>query len=413
MLPRRAGVAIAALVLVASCGASERDTDTSSAASSSSSAGSSAPTSTDDPNAPNSTDSPDSTVGSSVAPRWQESAADIDLPEQPDGVPFPTDEWPEGPLPEGVDRAEIEQLTATVFRGPGEANHVRSLVVIHQGRLVHEAYHPLYDRNTVNLSYSIAKSVTSAAIGVLVGDGLVSLDDPAPVMGWTDDRGDITVEQLLHMASGLEWLEVYGEGSAPFRMFAAPDASDSAAQHPLVAEPGSTFNYSTGTTAILAQIVTDAAWAAERGAPVDPAAEPDADAGPRLLDERIFAPLGITSVQLQRDPEGTFLGGVGANMTSRDFARFGLLYLRGGVWDGERILPEGWVEYSFTSSPANRGYGAQWWLEPRSGRYEARGLFGQIISIVPDEDLIVVVNSEAGGAATDLVNGVIREFRDR
>lgn len=334
----------------------------------------------------------------------------VDLPEQPDDVPFPDTEWPTGPLPEGVESADLDALTDTAFAEPGDPQHVRSLVVIHEGRLVYEAYHPSYGPDTVNPSFSVAKSVTSAAVGILAGEGLVDVDGPAPVAGWDDDRRDITVEQLLHMASGLEWAEVYEPGSAPFEMFAAADASDSAAGRPLVDEPGTRFNYSTGTTAILAQIITDAAWAAERGVPVDPATEPDPAAGVRLLEARLFDPLGITSAELQLDPEGTWLGGLGANMTSRDFARFGLLYMRDGVWDGERILPEGWVQYSFTPSPASAGYGAQWWLEPETGRYEARGLFGQVVALVPAEDLVVVVNSEAGGGSDDLVNGVIGAF---
>lgn len=336
----------------------------------------------------------------------------VDLPEQPDGVPFPARNWPTGNLPTGVSRARLDEFVDLAFAEPGDPAHVRSIVVIHRGRLVYEAYHPSYDAETVNASYSVAKSVASAAIGMLVGDGLVAVDEPAPVAGWDDERRNITVADLLHMASGLEWRETYEPGSPPFEMLASSDASESAAGRPLVTEPGTVFNYSTGTTAILAQIITDAAWAHERDAIVDPDAEPDPEAGVRFLDERLFQPLGIRSVQLMRDPEGTWLGGLGANMTSRDFARFGLLYMRDGVWDGERLLPKGWVQYSFTPSDANPEYGAQWWLEPDDDRAEARGLFGQMIALVPDEDLVVVVNSQPGGNSDDLVDNVIDEFRN-
>jgi CubicO group peptidase (beta-lactamase class C family) len=352
---------------------------------------------------PSTTEAPLTTVPS--------GGGELGLPAQPDDVAFPTDEWPTGDLPAGVERAALDELARTAFDVPGGDAHVRSVVVIHQGRLVYEAYHPSYDADSVNASFSVAKSVASAAIGILAGDGAVDVDAPAPVAGWDDDRRTITVEHLLHMASGLEWAEVYVPGSAPFEMFAAADASDSVAARPLVSEPASVFNYSTGTSAILAQIVTDAAWAAERDAEIDPEAEPDAEAGVRFLEERLFGPLGITSVELQRDPEGTWLGGLGANMTSRDFARFGLLYMRNGVWDGERILPEGWVDYTFTPSPASAGYGAHWWLE--SDRYEARGLFGQYVSLVPADDLIVVVNSQQGGGASGLLGGVIDAFGSR
>jgi CubicO group peptidase (beta-lactamase class C family) len=339
-----------------------------------------------------------------------------ELPDQPEGVPFPTEEWPTAELPDGVDAAVIDAAAATAFRdGTDDPAHVKSLVIVQGGAIVHEAYHPAYDADTVNQSYSVAKSITSAGIGLAVGDGLVDLEGPAPVATWSDPadpRHEITVEDLLNMASGLEWLEVYTAGSAPSEMFAATDASDSVAARPLVAEPGTQFNYSTGTTAILAQIITDAAWAAERDAPVDPALEPDAQAGIDFMMERLFDPIGITSVELMTDPEGTWMGGLGADMTTRDFARFGLLFMRDGVWDGERILPEGWVQYSWTPSAADAGYGAQWWLDAEGGRFSARGLFGQNIVVVPELDLIVVANSAQGGPVEALIETVISEFAD-
>jgi CubicO group peptidase (beta-lactamase class C family) len=338
-----------------------------------------------------------------------------ELPEQPEGVPFPTDEWPTADLPAGVDRAVLDAAASTAFRdGTDDPAHVRSLIVVQGGSIVHEAYHPGYDADSVNESYSVAKSMASAGIGLLVGDGLVSLEGPAPVADWSDPadpRHEITVEDLLNMASGLEWLEVYTPDSPAGQMFAAPDASDSVAARPLVAEPGTQFNYSTGTSAILAQIITDAAWAAEEGAPVDPALEPDPQAGIDFMTERLFDPIGITTVELMTDPEGTWMGGLGADMTTRDFARFGLLFMRDGVWDGERILPEGWVQYSFTPSAADAGYGAQWWLDAADGRFSARGLFGQNVVLVPELDLIVVTNSSQGGPVEPLIESVIAEFR--
>jgi CubicO group peptidase (beta-lactamase class C family) len=119
--------------------------------------------------------------------------------------------------------------------------------------------------------------------------------------------------------------------------------------------------------------------------------------------------LGITSIELQRDQAGRWVGGFGGNATTRDFARFGLLYLNDGVWDGERILPEGWVEYSHTPSPSNRQYGAQWWMF-RDGAFEARGLFGQVILVSPRNDLVLAVNTTNGGDADTLVNAVWAAF---
>lgn len=339
----------------------------------------------------------------------------VEFPEQPDGVAFPTEEWPTGELPAGVDGAALQLLTdAALKTGTDDPAHVKSIVVVHGGRIVHEAYHPGSNPDTVHDSFSVAKSITSAGIGILVGEGIVPLDGPAPVATWSDPadpRHAISVANLLDMASGLQWLEVYGPDTEPLVMLSSPDASDYVASLPLQDPIGERFNYWTGTTAVLAQILTDAAWALEEDQPVDPAAEPDAEAGIRFLDERLFDPIGITSDQLMTDPEGTFLGGVGANMTTRDFARFGLLYLRGGEWDGEQIVPENWIQYSFTPSPSSDGYAAQWWLTPADGVYMARGLFGQIVAVVPELDLVVAINSVQGGDSDGLVEGVIDLFR--
>ena len=110
-----------------------------------------------------------------------------------------------------------------------------------------------------------------------------------------------------------------------------------------------------------------------------------------------------------RDGSGRWFGGLGADSTSRDFARFGLLFLNDGVWDGQRILPEGWVDYSHTPSATNPQYGAQWWmLHPDS--FEARGLFGQIILVSQPNDVVIVINTTQGGDADTLVNSVYAQF---
>ena len=158
---------------------------------------------------------------------------------------------------------------------------------------------------------------------------------------------------------------------------------------------GSTFEYSTGTTAILAGIVTDTVG--------------DVEATDRFIAERLLDPIGITSMQFTRDQAGRWVGGFGANATTRDFARFGLLFANDGVWDGTRILPEGWVEYSHTPSPTNPQYGAQWWMF-RDGAFEARGLFGQIILVSPRNDLVVAINTKQGGDADTLNNAVYALF---
>jgi CubicO group peptidase (beta-lactamase class C family) len=318
--------------------------------------------------------------------------------ERPTDDVFPGADWATGELPEGIDRAAIDDAVDTAFGAPDAAARVRSIVIVQGGRIVYERYHPLDGPDTVMQSYSVAKSVTSAIIGMMIGDGLLTLDQRAPVAAWSDPadpRHDITIEHLLHMASGLEWTEQYGPSSQALTMLRSPVASEYVASFPLEAQPGEKFEYSTGTTAILAGIITDT---------LGGVAEAD-----EYIDSRLLEPLGMTSTTLLRDASGRWLGGLGADSTSRDFARFGLLFLNDGVWDGRRILPEGWVDYSSTPSPTNAQYGAQWWmLHPDS--FEARGLFGQYVLVSQPNEVVIVTNTTRGGDADTLVNAVYDQF---
>jgi len=157
-----------------------------------------------------------------------------------------------------------------------------------------------------------------------------------------------------------------------------------------VAEPGTRYNYSTGNTAIVASLLADELGSGE--------------ALESWLDDRLFGPLGIRSIELELDGTGNWLGGTGANMSLEDFARFGLLYLRGGVWEGSWLLPEGWVDRARTPSASFAGYGAGWWLG--EGWYSAVGFLGQQVTVVPSLDLVVVVLA-TGGEAGQLVDDLV------
>lgn len=346
-----------------------------------------APTSAPTPSAPT---TPPSTAPAPASSNPPDGAGDAvpppGFPPQPSGVAWPTEAWPEAEFPLGVDRAAIDDAVATGFGSADNEARVRSVLIVQGGSIVYERYHPLDSADTVFPSFSVAKSFTSALVGSIVDDGLLDVDAPAPVDEWQasgDPRAEITTADLLHMSSGLEWTEEYGPGSAALRMFGAEHAAAVPIEAPLASEPGTVYNYSTGTSAILADIVADVLGGTEAF---------DEYVGERLLD-----PLGMSSVELMRDGSGHFLGGIGFNTTARDFARFGLLYLRGGVWDGETILSPEWIEYTLTPSPTNPEYGAHWWL--RGGTddaFAALGLFGQQIVVVPSLDLIVVTTANQG-----------------
>ncbi len=270
----------------------------------------------------------------------------------------------------------------------------RAIVVLHRGRIVAERYAPGFDADTPLPGWSMAKSVTNALAGIVLKRGKLALDDTVP--GWTeagDGREQVTVQHLLQMTSGLEFGEehVFPLGDSLRMLFAEPDAAAFVRDLPMGAAPGTRWEYTSGTTNLLMWVLREAL-------------EPEADwlAFPR---EVLFEPLGMHSAVLEPDAYGTFLGSSFMFATARDWARFGQLYLQDGQWDGEQILPEGWVALTRQPAPhAPKGrYGAHFWLnrgDPETGErpwpklpddaYAALGYQGQEIVIVPSEELVAV-----------------------
>jgi CubicO group peptidase (beta-lactamase class C family) len=399
---------VLALIVLAGACSSSSDDDSSAPATSSppSSPGTSADTVADaspdtTPTVPPTTEPPPTEPPATDAQAATLPVTDTssDYPEQSPDVPYPTLDWPVGDLPEGVDSAVLDAAVDIAFGADDAVARVRAIVVVQGGEIVYERYHPLDSPDQATVSWSVAKSFTSAIIGMLIGDGRLELDAPAPVEEWQaagDPRRAITLEDLLRMSSGLEWEEEYSPQSLPLQMIGAPHAADIPISQELVAEPGTEWEYSTGTTAILADIAAD-----ELGG---------GDALDAYVHERLLDPLGMTSTVLTEDSTGTWLGGLGADSTPRDYAKFGLLFLRDGVWDGERILPEGWVDASRSPSSTNPDYGLQWWMNGPEGTFAALGLFGQQIIVSPELDLVIVTTSTAGGDPYTLANDVYELF---
>ena len=313
------------------------------------------------------------------------------LPDQPAGTPWPTSEWPAGSPGSDVDTARLDALLDQAISQPDDLGLTLATVAIHRGRLVAERYGDTADESTTLISWSMAKSITHAVFGLLHADGLIDPADRAPVPSWAnDERSEITVQHLLNMASGLHFVEDYvdaGTSDVIEMLFGAgiDDHAAYATNMPLDHRPGTVWNYSSGTTNILARIAGDLIGGGRAGVE-------------RYLGERLFGPLGMTSADPRFDTAGTFVGSSYVYASARDFARFGLLHLRDGIWDGARILPEGWVDHARTpvSIPISadlepHGYGAHWWLW-RHGRsaFHASGYEGQRIIVSPEQDLVLV-----------------------
>jgi CubicO group peptidase (beta-lactamase class C family) len=321
----------------------------------------------------------------------------IALPDQPAGVPWPTLDWPTGPLPDGADRAAIEALMAEAFEGPqdGPLGVTHALVAIQRGRLVLERYGAGFGPDATCRSWSMAKSLTQVLAGLAVQDGKLDIRAPADVAAWRapgDPRGAITPDHLLRMSSGLAWIESYVAGgrSDVIEMLMGSGAADMAAYASGMAlsdPPGRRFYYSSGTTNIVSRLIAQAVGALGEAPFL------------AFMRERLFAPLGMASPVPRFDGAGTFVGSSFCFCTPRDFARFGLFCLRGGIWEGRRLLPEGWIDYARTPTAPAPGpeedgpYGAHWWLDRWGpGSFAATGYEGQRIILRPDIDLVLVRN---------------------
>ena len=289
--------------------------------------------------------------------------------------------------------------------------------MIRNGRILLERYGgalPSFDHpptpvtaTTPLLSWSMAKSILHAGVGILVGEGKLELDAPAKVPAWqaTDDpRAAITLQHLLTMRDGLDFSEDYvdaGVSDVIEMLFGAgqADVAGYAEARRLRHPPDSVFNYSSGTSNIVSAIAARAA-----GGPL---------AFIELLRTRLFEPIGTTSADPRTDETGTFIGSSYVYATARDFARFGLLYLRDGVWDGRRLLPDGWVDHGRTlrsHDEEGTGYGAHWWIvEDDLGTFRAAGYEGQSILICPGLDVLMV---RLGRSPADL-NPALTDWRKR
>jgi CubicO group peptidase (beta-lactamase class C family) len=329
----------------------------------------------------------------------------VPLPPQPPGVAYPTESWPESSPGDDVDGARLTTAIDAAFAvtGPRGTAETRALLVVRRGAVVAERYAPGFDPDSRFLSWSMAKTVTQALVGILVRQGRLDVHAPAGVAAWRapgDPRAAITLDQLLHMTSGLANADggsgpdtfaaqlLFGEGSDDVFAYASEVA--------LLEPPGTRWQYSTATSMILAGIAGGAVGGGRDGVAA-------------FLRGELFGPLGMRSAVPEFDAAGTFEGGAFVWATARDWARLGLLYARDGVWSERRIFPEGWVDYSRTPRRESGIYGAHLWLngEPAEGQFQPfpgapasafalQGAGGQAVLILPTQDLVVVRLGESG-----------------
>jgi CubicO group peptidase (beta-lactamase class C family) len=301
---------------------------------------------------------------------------------------------------------ETARTNADRFFTDPALSETRAVIVLQDGKRVYERYAPGYGPGNRFISWSMAKSLTSTIIGMLVADGKLQLDAPAPVPAWHSTPGDpraaITLRQLLHMSSGLKHSEVEPVGSADTNRGLFSDKSGDIVAHavsaPLESKPGTVFEYSTLTSHILADI------AVRTLAPDAKTPQARRTAMRQFIIDRLSGPAAMPSLICEYDPAGTMLGGSLCHASARDWANFGQLYLDNGTVAGREVVSPTWVTFVRTSSPTNIGYGGHFWLNrARPGKesglfadqgppdaFSANGHLGQYVIIVPSKRLVVV-----------------------
>jgi len=344
-------------------------------------------------------------IGCVILPPDQ-TLADLDsLPEL--NLPYPAGDpartpWPNGDLIQNtgahgnVDQEALRAAGDWAFDRDTPEQDTLSLIVVHDGEIILERYAPGIEMSTRTRTWSTAKSIASTLIGMLVDDGRMSLDEPLG-FGWypenrspeTDPRNDITLRHVLNMSSGLETIDnggmEYATGSG-LSYWAGASSVTGARSRALIREPGTYWDYENYDT-LLGVYAMKQALGGEK-------------AYAEFPRKALFDRIGMRNTLVSTDRFGDFILSSQVYTNARDLARFGLLYLQGGMWDGERLISEDWIEFSSTPAPATVGrggmYGGQWWLVPEgrtdvpADAYSTNGNRGQYTVVVPSHNVVIV-----------------------
>ena len=303
-------------------------------------------------------------------------------------LPFPYgNNEPKDTIFSNINYEKLNAAVANAFDKKGiKDKRTRSVIVIYKDKIIAEKYDTGFNKNSRILGWSMTKSLTATYFGILQKQGKIDISKPAPIAEWkNDERKNITINDLLHMNSGLEWEENYSKiCDATKMLFIEEDMTQSQINKPLVGKPNNTWNYSSGTTNLLSGILRKQFKTHQE-----------------YLDfwySSLFDKIGMHSALVETDMAGNFVGSSYGWANTRDWAKFGLLYLHKGNWNGEQIFNESWADYVALPTDTSYGnYGAQFWLNvgkkfpnvPKD-MYYASGYQGQMVAIFPSHDLVIV-----------------------
>ena len=279
-----------------------------------------------------------------------------------------------------------DKLNKAISEAFTPKNKTRGVLVIYKDKIISEKYADGFTKNSLFLGWSMTKSVTNAVLGVLEKEGKISLDQRTLFPAWNDDaRKNITLRNLLNMNSGLAWDEDYTQISDVTKMlFLASDMSQVQKEKPLIAKPNNAWNYSSGTTNMLSGFIRNQF----------PTQQEYLDYWYKALIDKI----GMHSMIIETDFTGNYVGSSYGWATARDWAKFGLLYLHNGNWDGQQVLNPSWVAFSKTPTKGSKGvYGGHFWLnagkkfkDVPQDMFSCNGYQGQYVFIIPSKNLVVV-----------------------
>lgn len=288
---------------------------------------------------------------------------------------------------ENIDYDKLKIAVENAFDKEGEIKkRTRAVVVIYNDQIIAEKYAPGFTKDTKLLGWSMTKSIVSAVIGVLEKQGKINVNEANLFAEWqNDERSKITLNNLLQMNSGLEWIEDYNNISDVTKMlFLDEDMTKTQLNKPLVGEPNNTWNYSSGTTNLLSGFVRNQFKTPQE-----------------YLDfwyTELIDKIGMNSMVIETDLSGNYIASSYGWATAHDWAKFGLLYLHKGNWNGEQILNESWIDYTVTPTNGSNGaYGAQFWLNaggvyPNVPKdlFSCNGYQGQHVFVIPSKNMVIV-----------------------
>jgi CubicO group peptidase (beta-lactamase class C family) len=334
-------------------------------------------------------DLPTSTPGTAAHGETTGAVAPVREPGKTAAVPpyWPTQGWRiSTPEEQGVDAAKLALMLDSVQQ---EKLNLYSLLVIRNGHIVSETYFGSTTPDTRREIYSVTKSFIGTLVGIAIDKGLIAGVD-RPVAGFFPDRSfanwdaakqAMTLENLLTMTTGLDW----PEADATFRqLYGSRDWVKFVLDEPMRGQPGAEFLYCSGCSHVLSAIIQRQTGMNTRD----------------FAQQELFVPLGIGEFNWETDSTGIPIGGWGLQLTPREMAKLGYLYLHGGQWDGRQIVSGEWVEAAtrkHTATDSDLGYGYQWWTYPKWGAYAALGRYGQTIFVIPNLKLIVVTTAALEG----------------